>query len=112
MNEPDADSDATLLTRATELLTGVVAVTTTDGQRDVDTSVGLHAMAAVAHICLGARHHVDLAASVDVEPTTASVESALRDALHQLVHLTPMMFDSDPVLDAVAEIQAALAATG
>ncbi|HEY3713184.1 MAG TPA: hypothetical protein VGL39_01555 [Jatrophihabitantaceae bacterium] len=111
------ETDAALLARATDLLAGVITATT--GPTDVDdddarTSTGLHAMAAVAHLCLGTHRPEPVldAQPIELAATGLAVEAALRDALHQLVQLSPAIFDTDPVLDAVTEIHAALAATG
>lgn len=109
-------TDSTLIARASELLAAVIDATLDPAGSggDARTSTGLHAMAAAHHLRIGTapgRPQVDVEKVEDVTHES-DVEMTLRDALHQLVRLTPATFDSDAVLDAVSEIQAALAATG
>ncbi len=99
-------SDEALLRRAIQLLVGVVTATTSGGS-DGRTSAGLHSMAAVAHLRLA--DGIMPAEPADAPP---EIEAALRETLRLLAQLSPGGFGSDPVLDAVAEIHAALAATG
>jgi hypothetical protein len=109
-------TDSTLIARARELLAAVIDATLdhAGGGGHARGSTGLHALAAAEHLRLGVgrdRPQTDVE-MVEVVTLESGVEMTLRDALHQLVRLTPATFDSDAVLDAVSEIQAALAATG